>query len=52
VEKRYKAEAEREMVREEDRQRRQAYVERVIARRSRNLVKPSPIVHPGDLVML
>ena len=45
------AEAEREEVREEARQRRWAYAERVVAWTSRNLVKPGPL-QPGDLVML
>jgi hypothetical protein len=45
------AEAERDEVREEARQRRRAYAERVVARTSKNLVKPGPI-RPGDLVML
>jgi len=41
------AEAERE----EARQRRQVYAERIVAQTSRSLVKPGPI-RPGDLVML
>jgi len=45
------AEAEREVVREEARQRRQVYAERMVAQTSRNLVKPGPI-RAGDLVML
>jgi len=44
-------EAEREEVREEARQRRQVYAERMVAQTSRNLVKPGPI-RAGDLVML
>jgi hypothetical protein len=45
------AEAEGDVVREEARQRRRAYAERVVAQTSKNLVKPGPI-QPGHLVML
>jgi len=45
------AEAEREEVREEGRQRRQVYAERMVAQTSRNLGKTGPI-RAGDLVML
>jgi hypothetical protein len=45
------AEAEREEVREEARQRRRVYAERMVVQTSKNLVKPGPI-QPGDLVML
>jgi len=41
----------REKVREEARQRRQVYAERMVPQSSRNLVKPGPI-GSGDLVML
>jgi hypothetical protein len=45
------AEAERDEVREEVRQRWHAYAEWVVTRTSKNLVRPGPI-QPGDLVML
>ena len=45
------AEAEREEVREEARQRRQVYAEWMVAQTSRNLVKPG-LIRAGDLVML
>ena len=44
------AEAEREEVREEARQRRQVEAERMVAQTSRNLVKPGPI-RAGGLVI-
>jgi hypothetical protein len=45
------AEAERDEVWEEARQHRRAYAERVVARTSKNVVKPG-LIRPGDLVML
>jgi hypothetical protein len=44
------AEAERDEVREEAWQRRHAYAERLVARTSKNLVKPG-LIRPGDLVL-